>query len=150
MRGRAWLVDSHDMKPRCPSEEFTAAHRRSRDILAGRLAAAQEDVVSRRQLAELAVSRWQIRSNIQAGRWRAHGRHCVAVHNGDLTGPASWWWAVIETGGGAALGGVTALQYAGLRGFDDPVHVVVTKSSRHHRPRGVSSMKPDVCCRATC
>jgi hypothetical protein len=60
------------------------------------------------------------------------------VHTGELAGPARWWYAVFETGGGAALGGVTALQYAGLQcTFDEPIHVVVAKSSNHRRPRGV-------------
>lgn len=125
------------MTPSNVAGQFTDAHRRSREIRADRLADAQNGVLSRAQLAEIGVPRWQIRSNVRAGRWRPHGRHCVAVHSGELTGSARWWHAVFETGGGAALGGVTALEYAGLRGFEGSLHVVVPKSSKHHRPRGV-------------
>lgn len=125
------------MTHRLTPDEFTAAHRRSLEIRASRLADAQNGVLSRAQLTALGVPRWHIRSNVQAGRWRPHGRQCVAVHNGELAGPARWWFAVFETGGGAALGGVSALEYAGLRGFDGPIHVVVPKSSRHQRPPGV-------------
>lgn len=100
-------------------------------------AAAQGGVTSRRRLKALGVTRWQIRAEIRAGRWRAHGRHTVAVHTAELTREASWWWAVFETGGDAALAGPTALEAGGLRGCDDPIHVVVRKSKRHHKPRGV-------------
>ena len=119
-----------------PQEHAAARRRRLRRAAAG-LAAIQSGLVSRRQLKGLGVSRWQVRAEIRAGRWRSHGRHTVAVHTADLSGEALWWWAVFETGGGAALAGPTALEAAGLRGYDDRVHVVVRKSQRHHRPRGV-------------
>lgn len=101
-------------------------------------AATQAGVVSRRQLKRLGVSRWQVRAEIRAGRWRAHGRHTVVVHTAELTREALWWRAVFETGGGAALAGATALEAAGMNGYDDPVTVVVRKSKRHHKPRGVT------------
>lgn len=100
-------------------------------------AATQCGVVSRRQLTLLGVTRWQIRAEIRAGRWRAHGRHTVAVHTAGLTREARWWWAVFETGGSAVLAGPTALEAGGMRGYDDPINVVVRKSKRHHKPRGV-------------
>ncbi len=87
-------------------------------------------VLSRDLLAMLGVDDRAIRTEIRAGRWRAHGRQTIALHTGDLTDEALRWRAVWEVGSGiAALDGVTALQAAGLTGYvDDRVHV----STRHH------------------
>jgi hypothetical protein len=119
------------------NQETPSARRRRLRRRAEDAAAAQTGVLSRRQLKRLGVSRWQIRAEIRARRWRAHGRHTVAVHAAELVGDALHWWAVFETGGGAVLAGATALKAAGLEGYDDPIHVVVRKSRRHHRPPGV-------------
>jgi very-short-patch-repair endonuclease len=102
------------------------------------LALTQDGVLSRRQLKGLGISRWQVRAEIQAGRWRSHGRHSVAVHTRGLEGEARWWWAVFETAGDAMITASTALVAAGLTGYeDDEIHVAVLKSRHHHRPRGV-------------
>lgn len=120
-----------------PADESPGLRRRRLRRAAVDLAATQSGVLSRRQLKALGVCRWQVRAETRAGRWRCHGRHTVAVHTTDLTGEALWWWALFETGGGAVLAGPTALTAAGLKGYDDPIHVVVRKSKRHHHPRGV-------------
>jgi very-short-patch-repair endonuclease len=53
-------------------------------------------------------------------------------------GPGRWWWAVWESGPGAVLDGVTALQAAGLTGWSEPVvHVSVPARNRVHRLEGV-------------
>ena len=115
-----------------PASRRRALRRRAAD-----LASTQCGVVSRRQLKGLGVTRWQVRAEIRAGRWRAHGRHTVAVHTAELAREALWWRAVFETGGGAALAGATALEAGGLKGYDDPINVVVRKSKRHHKPPGI-------------
>jgi hypothetical protein len=101
-------------------------------------ASGQCGVVGRRQLIEHGVTRWQIRSETQAGRWQRLGRQTLSLHTGPLAQTALWWQAVLEVGPHAVLDGVTALQAAGLRGIDaDYVHVAVPKSSRPLRCRGV-------------
>jgi very-short-patch-repair endonuclease len=94
-------------------------------------------VLSRRQLLRLGWTRWQIKAELRATRWRTHGRQTVAVHNGALSEQGAWWSAVFEVGSGAALDGSTALRAGGLRGFTDDVHVSTPKSARPRRPRGV-------------
>jgi very-short-patch-repair endonuclease len=102
------------------------------------LALTQDGLLSRRQLKQLGISRWQVRAEIQACRWRSHGRHSVAVHTRALEGEARWWWAVFETAGNAMITASTALTAAGLTGYkDDEIHVAVLKSRHHHRPWGV-------------
>lgn len=56
-----------------------------------------------------------------------HGRQTVALHTGDLGFEAKCWRAVFEVGQDLALiDGVTALQVAGLKHFDDEaIHVSV-------------------------
>ncbi len=53
-------------------------------------------------------------------------------------GRAEWRRAVLETGGDAALDDVTALQAAGLKGYDEElIHVSVSQGREHHDPVGV-------------
>ncbi|NHN56634.1 hypothetical protein G9U51_12670 [Calidifontibacter sp. DB0510] len=92
------------------------------------VARCQGGLVSRRQLAELAVSRAAIRAELDAHRWEVRGAQTVAaipsMHGDDTT----WWHAVLEVGRTAALDGVTALAAAGLSNFDDElVHVSVPR-----------------------
>ena len=105
--------------------------------MARELSAGQGGVVSRRELSRLGVTRWQVRAELQAERWAAHGRQTIALHTGDLGEPAVWWSAVFEVGPEAALDGSTALRAAGLKGFEDAVHVSVPKSARPRRPAHV-------------
>lgn len=110
--------------------DLRAARRRR----ALRVAAEQEGVISRRQLAQLGVTRWQIRADIRAGRWRAVGRQSVVTHTGPLPQPARHWVAVFEAGPRAFLDGPTALLAAGLSGFDAPtIRVSVPRGARVHR-----------------
>jgi len=101
------------------------------------LAADQDGVLSRRQLYAIGLSRSEVRCEIRAGRWRAHCRQTICVHTKALTEPATWWSAIFEVGSKAVLDGVTALQAAGLTGYEDVVHVSCPKSARPRRPAGV-------------
>ena len=75
--------------------------------------------MSRDELQLLGVDDRMIRREVAAGRWRVHGRQTVAVHTGPLSEEAHRWRAVWETGSRiAALDGVTALQAAGMTGFE--------------------------------
>lgn len=112
-----------------PSDLRTARRRR-----ALRLAAEQEGVISRRQFAELGITRWQIRADIRAGRWRAVGRQSVVTHTGPLPVAARHWVAVFEAGPRAFLDGPSALLAAGLTGYDvDSIRVSVPRGARVYR-----------------
>jgi hypothetical protein len=102
------------------------------------LATVQDGVVSRRQLHRLGVTRWMIAANLRARRWRAHGRQSICLHTGDLAVAAARWYAVIESGPRSALDGVSALEAAGLTGFEhDTIRVSVPRGAPAVRRPGL-------------
>lgn len=96
-------------------------------------------VVSRRILRELGVDHRAVAREVAADRWRMLGRQTVATHLGTLPVEADRWRAIWEIGpGGPALDGVTALQAAGLTGFDEGcLHVSVAHGWRPQKIPGV-------------
>ena len=68
-----------------------------------------------------------VRREVAAERWATHGHQTIAMTTAPLGVTARRWQAVWEVGRKvAALDGVTAMQHAGLSGFeDDVVHVSV-------------------------
>src|SRR5665811_256630 len=82
------------------------------------LAFEQDGVLSRRQLSTLGISRWTVRAELRAGRWRAHHKQTIAVHTGQLSDRAKHWHAVFEAGSRSVLDGTGSLIPAGLRGFE--------------------------------
>ena len=88
------------------------------------LAGRQELVVSRKQLADIGVSRKVISRREAAGRWIAVGPLVIVLRPGGLTRPQQLWAGVLHAGGDACLARLTGLEAAGLTGFgDDEVHV---------------------------
>lgn len=97
-------------------------------------AAEQDGVLSRRQLRDLGLTRWEIEAELRAGRWRAVGRQAVSVHTGPLSAAASHWVAVIEAGPRAFLDGESALVAAGLTGYDvRSIRVTIPRGARPFR-----------------
>ncbi|MBM6402525.1 hypothetical protein [Phycicoccus sonneratiae] len=86
-----------------------------------------DGVVSRGLLRTVGVDHRMVRREVAAGRWALHGVQTVATVTGALGPLAHRWRAVWEVGADiAAVDGVTALQHAGMTGFDDDVvHVSV-------------------------
>ena len=84
-------------------------------------------VLSRALLRGCDVDHEMVRREIAAERWMGHGHQTVAMTTAPLSAAARRWRAVWETGlKVAALDGTTALQDAGLTGFDDGlVHLSV-------------------------
>ena len=96
-------------------------------------------VVSRAMLRDAGVDRWAVASEVRADRWALHGLRTVAVHTAALSREALRWRAVWEVGRSAALDGVSALEAAGLTGFDEEtVHVSVDHEG--HGGRRVSGV----------
>lgn len=104
---------------------------------------ASDGVVSRKMLAAAGITRHDVRYEVEGGRWRPHGHQTVAVHNGPLGVAARRWAAVFETGTTiAAIDGVTALQHAGLTGYeDDQIHVSAVHNHNTDRLPGVTTHK---------
>ena len=116
---------------------------RERLATARRLAERQDGVVSRRQLYAAGLSEIHVRRAVESGRWQTHGRQTVAVHTAPLGVIAQRWRAVWEVGESiAAIDGVTALQAAGLRGYDDDrIHVSAKHNHNTTTGRGVTVHK---------
>jgi hypothetical protein len=100
-----------------------------------RLAAVQDGVLHRRQLYAAGITRSEVKAELRAGRWTRLGRQSIGV--GAAGERAPWFRAVFEVGADGALDGATALTAAGLRQFDDVIHVSVSKGHRHGGARGI-------------
>lgn len=117
-----------------PAPSTAAALRRARRRRVERVAAGQAGVVSRRQLLDLGLTRWEIEAELRAERWRRVGRQAIAVHRGPLTRDARHRIAVLEAGPRAFLDAWSALEEAGLQGFDGPtIRVSVPRGARVFR-----------------
>jgi very-short-patch-repair endonuclease len=123
---------------RLVSPDHTARRRRRHEVR--EIASAQDGVLSRPQLLELGLTRWEIDAELRAERWRAHGRQTIAVDTRDLDERALLWFAVFESGPSAVLDGVAALVAAGLTGYVyDTIRVSVPRGARVTKRRGVDT-----------
>lgn len=112
-----------------------------RRVRAQRAAEPFAGVVPRRILRQMGITRHHVRAQVNAGRWKSHGHQTIAMHTAALCEAASWWRALWEVGHRiAVLDGVSALQAAGLKGYDEPrIHVSVPHGSRPDKVTDVSS-----------
>jgi hypothetical protein len=111
---------------------------RQRQRVAAEVAGPQGGVATRRMLVTAGITPDAVRAEIAAGRWTSLGVHTVAVTDGPGSTEALRWRAVWESGSGAVLDGVTALQACGLTGWTEPViHVSVPGRCRVNRVDGV-------------
>ncbi|MEO5983153.1 MAG: hypothetical protein ABIQ13_12660 [Pedococcus sp.] len=97
-------------------------------------------VVSRAELTAVGIDRWAVAGELRAGRWRLHGRRTIAVNTGLLSREAQHWRALWEVGRGAVLDGVSALESAGLTGFDEEV-IHVSVDHRSHGSKRVPGVR---------
>lgn len=105
---------------------------------AERLARDHDGVAQRADLRAAGVTRADVRTEVEAGRWLVAGRQTVVIGNVAPVGRASWWRAVWETGAGAALDGAASLAASGLTGFTpSSLDVSVPKANRSHQVEGV-------------
>ena len=123
---------------------MASSERRQLRLLAAAAAEPHDWVLTRTALLALGISRQATSREVASGRWRAHGRHTVAMHNGDLSDVALRWRAIWEVGAGAALDGVSALHAAGLTGFETDVIQVSVPAT--HRPPHVPGVQVHVVC----
>lgn len=92
-------------------------------------------VFSLAELRAAGVTREQRRNHVEAERWRSLPNRGVVVDCGPLDPENAWRAALAEVASSARLGGVTALQAAGVTGLTDTaIHVWVRKSTRKGLP----------------
>ncbi|MGC4804786.1 DUF559 domain-containing protein [Micromonospora sp. DT233] len=90
----------------------------------------QEDVIGFGQ-ALRHLSRKAIRHRVATGRWRQVHRAVFVTHNGPVSAGQLRWIAVLSAGPSAVLGGLTAAQAGGLRGFPTaPIHLLLPATCR--------------------
>ena len=90
------------------------------------LAAAQGGIVARRQLNVLGVDADRVRNQVSARRWVARTSTVISTFTGTLTWRDRVWCGVLHAGGTALVGGLTALEWHGLRNWHrDDVTVLV-------------------------
>ncbi|HEX8081915.1 MAG TPA: hypothetical protein VF557_17010 [Jatrophihabitans sp.] len=97
---------------------YTNSAQRARMLDGGR------KVVTSAQLLRAGATRSQIIANIAACRWQRCGR-AIVLHCGELTRDERWSAALANVGRGSVLSSFTALEYAGLTGWERPeIHVL--------------------------
>lgn len=96
------------------------------ELVISRLAAAQQGLVARRQLVALGCDHKRVRNHVTARRWAERSSTVVSTFTGPLTREATCWLGALHVGGTAVVGGLTALEVHGLRGWHrDDVTVLV-------------------------
>lgn len=99
-------------------------------------ASQQGNVMRLGDLYDLGVTPGQRVAQARARRWIPIPRKGVVVSSADEE--TCYRLALVQVGRGAAIGGVTALQLAGLKGYDDKaIHVWVRKSFSKASAEGV-------------
>jgi hypothetical protein len=94
----------------------------------------QSGVISAAQ-ARRHMSRKAVRHRVSSGRWQRPHRLVFVTHSGPIGSDAARWIAVLATGDRAVLGGVTALQSAGLCGYETAaIHVLLPARHRVAQP----------------
>ena len=86
----------------------------------------QHGLFSRSQLRRYGVPRGFVRNQLRAARWAERSGNVLSA----TTGPLAWdqrvWLGVLHAGGDSLVGGLTAAQVQGMRGWDrDEVTVLV-------------------------
>jgi hypothetical protein len=104
------------------------------DEVAAHLAALthrQFEIATQWQLAAIGLTQSQLDAQLDARRWRALSATVIALHNGPLTLLQQWAAAVLSADGPCALAGRTAIQAAGMTGWEvDPIHIVVERGAK--------------------
>jgi len=109
--------------------------RAERSARAQAVAADHDGIAHRDDLRAAGITRDDVRTEVEAGRWTLLGRHTVGITVGaSLPERARLQRAVWESGSGAALDGVSALIAAGLRGFTADLIDVALPSTSRGRP----------------
>ncbi|HET7900062.1 MAG TPA: hypothetical protein VFL59_02675 [Candidatus Nanopelagicales bacterium] len=97
----------------------------------------QRGLARRSQLRALGVTDGHVRSQLAARRWQLVAPEVVSTDNGLLDRGQLLWRAVLHASTGW-LGGRSALEVRGLRGYEpEQVHVLVPMDARPARLRGV-------------
>ncbi|KXK59588.1 hypothetical protein AWW66_23500 [Micromonospora rosaria] len=93
----------------------------------------QEDVIALDQAGRY-LSRKAIRHRVATRRWRQVHRAVFVTHSGPVSAAQLRWIAVLAAGPEAVLGGLTAAEAGGLRGFSTQVVHLLLPADRRRGP----------------
>ncbi|WP_245627267.1 endonuclease domain-containing protein [Kribbia dieselivorans] len=111
-----------------------------RTAVAERLARDHGGVVHRKNLRAHGVSRFDVRSEILAGRWARWGIHTVRILAVTAEPVAHHWRAVWESGPRAVLDGPAALVAQGMKGFEpSTIDISLPRSASVRQLEGVTT-----------
>lgn len=95
-------------------------------------------MVARRQLNAAGVDADRVRNEIAARRWAARTPTVISTVTGELTWRQRVWLGVLHAGGGALVGGLSALEWHGLRNWHrDDVTILVDDELSFDPVRGI-------------
>ncbi|MEX2279396.1 MAG: type IV toxin-antitoxin system AbiEi family antitoxin domain-containing protein [Acidimicrobiia bacterium] len=101
------------------------------------LASTQHGLITRAQLRDLGFERHRVARWVKSGKLQALDVNVLAVGGSKSTPERDLMAAVLETGHDASASHTTAAALWGLGGYRlTPIHVVVTRVSRHHHRLG--------------
>lgn len=105
------------------------------DLTWRRLAAAQDRVLTRGQLAGAGVSRRSIAHRLHTGIWTAPSPTVIVTQSGDLHLGQLHWLGVLHGGRDALVGGLSAAAVHGLRSWErDTITILVPEARGAVRP----------------
>jgi hypothetical protein len=91
-----------------------------------RLPPAQRGLIARRQLNTLGIDSDRVRNHLRARRWASRSSTVLSTFTGTLRWPEQVWLGVLHAGGSALVGGLSPLEWHGLKNWHrDEITVLV-------------------------
>lgn len=97
--------------------------------------------MSRRQLYDLGVTRWEIKAHVRAERWQTIGQQSVVLHSGPVSERGLRFAAVFQGGPRAQLDGVSSLIEGGLTRITIDRHRVSVPRGARVRRTGLFNIR---------
>jgi hypothetical protein len=100
-----------------------------------KIAESRAGVISMRSAIDAGLTSKQIRSLLSSGQWQSPMRDVFVTSPGAVTRTQLLWCALESVGRDAVLGGATAAELDGLRGYEQAAIMVLVASERRIAPR---------------
>lgn len=103
------------------------------------ISAAQEAVISLRQLRDIGVTRAAIRHHLHVGRWAQRSSEVLTTTTGPLSLDQRLWLAALHAGGDSLIGGLSAGEAHGMKNWKrDEITVLVNNPQSLEPLEGVT------------
>lgn len=99
-----------------------------------RLAEVQSGMLARRQVRGLGMGWADVRTQVRAGRWAVRSPVVVSTFTGELSREQVAWLGVLHAGPPAIVGGYTALERHGLKGWPRDDITILVDEEAHLEP----------------